>query len=200
MTMRCDLRPFRTERSDLSGGERRASLLPRLRALVPTTLLVVGMVGVPAMGASAQVGLADTVRVRATAGPRMRGVVTSAGVDSLTLRSDRGEDVRLRLDSLRSVEVLRGRKTLGWRAVRRGAAFGAIAGLVLAPLAKASDDRANEGNAGQGFDPLPHNLAFYEVATGTLGALVGTIVGAAASSLKVERWERVPAATAKAGP
>jgi hypothetical protein len=199
MTMRCDLRPSRTELSALSGRERPASLLPALRALVPTMLLVVGMAGVPAMGAGAQVGVADTVRIRATSGPRMRGVVTSAAADSLTLRSDRGEDVRLRLDSLRSVEVLRGRKTLGWRAVRRGAAFGAIAGLVLAPLAKASDDRANEGNAGQGFDPLPHNLAFYEVATGTLGALVGTIAGAMAASLKVERWERVSAARATAG-
>jgi hypothetical protein len=62
---------------------------------------------------------------------------------------------------------------------------------VLAPLLKASDDRANAGNGGQGFDPLPSSLAFYEVATASLGALLGTIVGAVVAPTKVRRWIQV---------
>ena len=138
--------------------------------------------------AAAQIAVADTVRVRPLAGPSVRGVVTSRVDDTLTVRVDEGEERRLRLDSLRSVDVLRGRSHLGWRAVRWGAAIGAIVGLAVAPQLKASDDRANEGSV-DAIDVLPSSLAFYEFATASLGALARAVLGAAMSPLRVERWE-----------
>ena len=138
--------------------------------------------------AQAQIAVADTVRLRAVSGQRIGGVVVAEDGRSLTVRAGDGNSIRVRLDSLRSADVLRGRRHRGWRAVGWGAAIGAGAGLVLAPLVKASDDRANARNEGQGFDPFPHSLAFYEVATATLGALLGGIVGAVMAPTKAHRW------------
>jgi hypothetical protein len=159
-----------------------------------------GLASAPAARGNAQVAAADTVRLRPLAGPRIRGVVTARLDDALTVRPDSGVEIRVRLDSLRSAEVLRGRKRLGWRAVRWGAGIGAVAGLIAAPMLKASDDRANAANAGQTIDVLPSSLAFYEFASATLGAVVGSVVGAAVSPLRVERWEPIGATAGTAGP
>jgi hypothetical protein len=155
------------------------------------SLLIAGVTVATPGRADAQIAVADTVRLRASTGQRFGGVVVAQDGQWLTVRDGSGDGMRVRLDSLRSAEVLRGRRPRGWRAVGWGAANGAGTGVVLAPLLKASDDRANAGNDGQGFDPLPSSLAFYEVATAGLGALLGTIVGAVVAPTRVHRWVQV---------
>jgi hypothetical protein len=183
------LRPVASLPEETGHRHRAGSSVRRLLASV--SLLVAGAtVGAPGR-AGAQIAVADTVRLRASSGQRLGGVVVAQDGQWLTVYGSSGDSARVRLDSLRSAEVLRGRRPRGWRAVGWGAAIGAGAGVVLAPLLKASDDRANAGNQGQGFDPLPSSLAFYEVATAGLGALLGTIVGAVVAPTKVHRWIQV---------
>jgi hypothetical protein len=170
------------------------------RLIACVSVIVAGIAVAPGR-LSAQIAVADTVRLRALGGQRISGVVAAGDGQSLTVQPIAGDGVRVRLDSLRSAEVLRGRRARGWRAVRWGAAIGAGAGVALAPLLKASDDRANAKNEGQGFDPLPSSLAFYEVATASVGALLGTIVGAVVAPTKVHRWIAVrPHAVTRAEP
>ena len=172
----------------------------RARLIACVSFILVGLVLAPGRG-SAQIAVADTVRLRALGGQRISGVVAAGDGLSLTVQPIAGDGVRIRLDSLRSAEVLRGRRARGWRAVGWGAAIGAGGGLVLAPLLKASDDRANAGNEGQGFDPLPSSLAFYEVATASLGAVLGAVVGAVVAPTRVHRWIPVrPLAATRAEP
>ena len=185
------------------GGRRDVPVRPvheHARLIACVSVIVAGIFLSPGR-LRAQIAVADTVRLRALAGQRISGVVAAGDGQSLTVQPTAGDGVRVRLDSLRSAEVLRGRRARGWRAVRWGAAIGTGAGLVLAPLVKASDDRANAKNEGQGFDPLPSSLAFYEFATASVGAVLGTIVGAVVAPTKVHRWIAVrPHAVTRAEP
>jgi hypothetical protein len=111
---------------------------------------------------------------------RLVGTLEAVRADTLVLR---GKTVQLvPVDSVRLLEVSRGRHRQTWSGAGVGFAFGAGAGGLLGALASSSCESSECVDPGE-------FIAGSVVALGVAGGLIGAVVGAATET---DTWEEVP--------
>ena len=153
---------------------------------------------------TAQPGLSPGARVRVTVGApvaerhsgafsqgaqrRLVGTLEAVREDTLVLR---GKTVQLvPVDSVRLLEVSRGRHRQTWSGAGLGFALGAGAGALFGVLGSSFCESSECVDSGE-------FTAGSVVALGVVGGLIGAVVGAATET---DTWEEVPVTALRAGP